>query len=51
MEPHKKTYKIKRADEIFSVLEDHMATLSNQKTTLFYESFKNVIEKWEVTLT
>lgn len=51
MEPHKKTYKIKRADEIFSVLEDHMATLSNQKTTLFYESFKHIIEKWEITLT
>lgn len=51
MEPHKKTYKIKRADEIFSVLEDHMATLSNQKTTLFYESFKSVIEKWENALT
>jgi dynein heavy chain, axonemal len=50
MEPHKKTYKIKKADEIFSVLEDHMATLSNQKTTLFYESFKHIIEKWEVSL-
>jgi hypothetical protein len=28
MEPHKKSYKIKKADEIFNVLEDHMATLS-----------------------
>jgi dynein heavy chain len=28
MEPFKKTYKIRKPDEIFTVLEDHMATLS-----------------------
>ena len=50
MEPFKKTYKIRKPDEIFTVLEDHMATLSAQKTTLFYDSFKTVIEQWENTL-
>jgi hypothetical protein len=28
MDPFKKTYKIKKPDEIFNILEDHMATLS-----------------------
>lgn len=28
MEPFKKTYKIKKPEDIFNVLEDHMATLS-----------------------
>ena len=28
MDTFKKTYKIKKAEEIFTVLEDHMATLS-----------------------
>jgi hypothetical protein len=28
MEPHKKAYKIKRTDEVFTALEDDMATLS-----------------------
>ncbi len=28
MDPFKKTFKIKKPDEIFNVLEDHMATLS-----------------------
>jgi len=28
MEPHKKTYKIKTAEEIYTTLEDHMAVLS-----------------------
>ena len=28
MEPHKKAYKIKKADEIYGVLEEHMGTLS-----------------------
>lgn len=51
MEPHKKTYKIRRVDEINSTLEEHMTTLASQKTTLFYESFKQVIENWEVVLT
>ena len=50
MEAFKKTYKIKKPEDIFNVLEDHMATLSAQKTTLFYESFKSVIEQWETTL-
>jgi dynein heavy chain len=44
MEVYKKTYKVKKPEEIFSVLEDHMSVLSAQKTTLFYESFKTVIE-------
>lgn len=51
MDEHKKGYyKVKKADEIFSILEDHMATLSAQKTTLFYESFKTEIEQWETSL-
>lgn len=41
---------MKKSDEIFSVLEDHMATLSSQKTTMFYYSFKTQIEQWEITL-
>jgi len=28
MEPHKKAYKIKKADEIYNVLEEHMGALS-----------------------
>jgi dynein heavy chain len=40
MESHKKTYKVKKTDEINSVLEEHMTILATQKTTLFYESFK-----------
>jgi len=51
MEPHRKTYKIKKTDEINAMLEEHMTTLASQKTTLFYESFKSVIETWENTLT
>lgn len=51
MDTHKKTYKIKRTDEINAVLEEHMTTLASQKTTLFYESFKQVIENWENILT
>ncbi len=29
MEPHKKTYKIRKTEEINSVLEDHMTTLAS----------------------
>jgi dynein heavy chain len=47
MEPFKKTYKIKRTEEIFTILEDNMAVLSAQKTTAFYDSFKPTIERWE----
>lgn len=43
----KKTFRILKTEEIFQALEDNMATLSSQKTTLFYESFKPRIEKWE----
>lgn len=43
-------YKIKKADEVFAALEEHMAVLSAQKTTLFYESFRGEIENWENTL-
>jgi len=51
MDEHKKGfYKIKKTEEIFQTLEDHMAILSAQKTTLFYESFKTEIEAWETTL-
>ena len=50
MEPFKKTFKVKKPEDIFSVLEDHMATLSAQKTTLFYESFKVEIERWETDM-
>lgn len=51
MDEHKKGYyKVKKADEIFSTLEDHMGVLSAQKTTLFYESFKTDIESWETVL-
>lgn len=35
-EPYKKTYKIKATEALFSSLEEHMGTLSNQKTGLFY---------------
>lgn len=50
MDTFKKTYKLKRAEEIFTLLEDHMATLSSQKSTAYYDSFKTVIETWEVNL-
>ncbi len=51
MESHnKKTWKIKGSDLIFSVLEEHMGILSSQKTGLYYESFKDEIEEWEVKL-
>jgi len=50
MEPFKKTYKVKRPEDIYSVLEENMGTLSAQKTTIFYDSFKSVIEHWENTL-
>jgi dynein heavy chain, axonemal len=43
-------FRVKKADEIFSVLEDHMAVLSGLKTTLFYHSFKSQIETWEISL-
>ena len=41
---------MKKAEEIFNVLDEHMGMLSMQKTTLFYESFKHVIEQWDQTL-
>jgi dynein heavy chain len=48
MEEHRAGYyKVKKVEEIFSTLEDHMGILSAQKTTLFYESFKGEIEYWE----
>ncbi len=50
MEVYKKSFKIRKADEVFSVLEDHMSLLSAQKTTLFYDRFKDDIERWEQTL-
>lgn len=50
MEIYKKSFKIRKADEVFSVLEDHMSLLSAQKTTLFYDRFKDDIERWEQTL-
>jgi len=51
MEEHKKGfYKIKKVDEIYNILEDHMGILSAQKTTLFYDSFKTEIEIWETNL-
>lgn len=47
MDPFKKTYKVKKAEELFAILEDHMSVLSSQKTTLYYDSFKKTIEQWE----
>jgi dynein heavy chain len=35
-EVYKKTYKIRATEPIFSTLEEHMGTLSNQKTGVFY---------------
>ena len=40
MDPYKKIFKIKKVDDIFSLLEDDMATLSSQKTSPFYGAFK-----------
>lgn len=42
-EVHKKTYKVRDTEAIFASLEEHMGTLSNQKTGLFYENFKDEI--------
>ena len=39
MDPYKKIFKIKKVDDIFSLLEDDMATLSSQKTSPFYGAF------------
>lgn len=51
MDEHKKGYyKVRKADDIYATLEDHMGILSAQKTTLFYESFKIEIEVWETSL-
>ena len=47
LDPYKKGYKLKKSDDIFAVLEEHMSVLSAQKTTLFYEQFKPQIELWE----
>jgi len=48
MEEHKKGfYKVKKIDEIQSALEDHMGVLSAQKTSLFFDSFREQIEMWE----
>ena len=41
LESHKKTFKLKGTDLVFAVLEEHMGILSNQKTGLFYENFKD----------
>lgn len=40
-------YKLKKTEDIYQTLEDHMAILSAQKTTLFYDSFRTEIEAWE----
>jgi hypothetical protein len=50
LEPYKKSFKLKKAEDVNAVLEDHMGILSTQKTTIFYENFKGVIEVWENTL-
>ena len=50
MEVYKKTWKIKATDAIFTILEEHMGTLSNQKTGIYYDSFKEQIEEWEQRL-
>lgn len=48
IEPYKKkSFRILKTEEVFQILEDNMSNLSSQKTTLFYESFKSRIEKWE----
>lgn len=43
METYKKTWKIKGTDALFSILEDHMGILANQKTGMHYDSFKDEI--------
>jgi len=48
VDEHKKgMYKVKKSDEVFTTLEDHMAILSSQKTSLYYEAFREEIEGWE----
>lgn len=48
MEEHKKGfYKVKKIDEVQAALEDHMGILSAQKTSLFFDSFREKIEWWE----
>ena len=47
LDAYKKGFKLKKVDDIFAVLEEHMSVLSAQKTTLFYEQFKPQIEQWE----
>jgi len=50
MDQYKKTWKVKSSEIIFGILEEHMGTLSSQKTGLFYENFKDEIELWESRL-
>lgn len=50
MDGFKKTFKVKKPEDIFTVLEEHMGILSAQKTTIYYDAFKVVIEQWENTL-
>jgi len=51
MDEHKKgMYKVKKVDEILTSLEEHMAVLSSQKTTVYYDSFRDDIEEWENNL-
>jgi hypothetical protein len=46
MEDYKTTKKIVGADTFFTTLEEHMGILSNLKTGMHFESFKDEIELW-----
>jgi Zn-finger domain-containing protein len=46
MEDYKTTKKIVGADSFFTTLEKHMGVLSNLKTSMHFETFKDGIKIW-----
>jgi dynein heavy chain len=43
-------YKIATAENIYSVIEEHVVILSNHKSGAFYKKFEEQIDKWEENL-
>lgn len=43
-------YKIRSAENIYNIIEDHGSKLSNMKSSAFYKQFEKKIDKWETNL-
>ena len=50
--PHKDTeyYRLRSADEIFQMLEDHQVTISTMKSSRYFYALESEVEHWEKTL-